>query len=188
MTFNNPFFITAGIILSALILIGIIVIIIMKVKKAPENARAIAGVSTVFVGLLFAGMLVYVVSTSMMYDLVNKKTYKSFELSDGNSTKTIIIKEYSSADETGFEIYADKDTVIGEVKTDSFLPFSDEEYQLDWKDDTVTIYFTYKNGEDGYVCKCVKADLSSKTVSESSDSDKDLSKKAGQSSAEESSS
>lgn len=188
MTFNNPFFLTALIVLGTLIIAGIITIIIMKIKKAPENARAIAGVSTVFAALILSGMLVYLVSTSMMYDLMNKKTYKPFELSNSDKTKSITIKEFSSANSTGFEVYNDKDVLLGEITTESFLPFTDEEYELDWKDNEVTIYFTFKKDDDTYICRYCKADLDKGTLSDAADADKDLSKKKDESSADKSSS
>ena len=44
----------------------------------------------------------------------------------------------------------------------------------EWKDAVVTVYFTYKNDDDGYQSKYIVVDTDKATVSECMDSDRDL--------------
>ncbi len=182
MSFSNPFFITALIVLLVLIVVGVIVILVMKKKNASEKARSIAGVSVVFAGLLLSGLLVYMITMNMMYDLVAQKRYTEFTFHNPDKSRQLVIQEYSSANETGFDVYFN-DKKLGEVTTDHYLPFSKDEIQVDWEDDEVVIYYTYQSDDDSYLCKSCRVDLKNGTVSRSVTAEKNLSKSDEDSSA-----
>lgn len=182
MSFTDPFVLTVSCICLSLIAIGIIVMLIMKKFNAPENVRAFTSVAVVFVGLLFAGFLVYVVTISMTSDVMNIRNYKEYKLESSDSSHKLLVKEYNSLKKTGFEIYADgSKEMLADIETELYLPFAKDEYKTEWDADSVSIYYTYKNSEDGYICKCCRLDLKNNKLISDEKADIDLSKKDEQS-------
>ncbi len=170
MGISKSFTLIFSIVMLSLIVIGIIIILIMKKVKAPEKVRTITSISVAFVGLIFAGYLVYDVSMGMMYNLAETKSYREYTVENDAKTQSLIIKEYNSINATGFEIYADNEK-LGDVSTDKYLPFGNGEYKLEWKDDSAKLYYTFKRLDNEYICKYCTVDLKSKSVSESADSE-----------------
>lgn len=166
MGFSNTFTIVVLSVMLALIIIGIIIILIMKKIKASDKVRAITSVAVVFVALLLAGYLVYDVSMGMMYNLVNSKSYKEYTIENDDKTLSVIVKEYNSVSATGFEIYTGNE-LLGDVATDMYLPFINNEYKPEWEDNSVKIYYTFKRTDDEYICKYCIVNLKNKSVSDS---------------------
>lgn len=175
MSFSNPFFIIATIVLLTIIAVGLVVILIMKKKKVSETKRSVTSVIVVFAALLLSGLLVYTITMNMMYDLLQRKLYTDFTFDSPDKSQQLLIKEYSSSDETGFEVY-DGEKKLGAVSTSHYLPFEQKEYEVDWAEDHVILYFTYENTDDRYICKSCRVNLKEGTVSESAVAQKDLSK------------
>ena len=175
MSFSNPFFIIATIVLLSVIVVGLVTVLIMKKKKASERVRSVTWVVIVFAALLESGLLVYTITMNMMYDLLAQKRYTEFPFDSPDKAKQLVIKEYSSSKETGFDIYY-QDEKIGEVSTLHYLPFGENEYQVDWQGEDVIITYTYENNEDNYTCKSCRVSLKNASVSESSVVEKNLAK------------
>lgn len=174
MNFSDPLFLIISVIFLSLILIGIITLLVMKKINVKESVRSFTSVGVTFLGLIYAGILVYVVSMSMMSNVMSSRQYKEYKLADDDNSRIIIVKEYNSLDGTGFELYMD-DSSLGEIKTDNYLPFKNGEYQTEWKNDILTLYYTYKNLDGKYEAKLCRIDLKAKTVSESETTDVRLS-------------
>lgn len=182
MSLSDPFVIIVSCVFLSLIAVGIITILVMKKVNAPENVRSVTSVIVVFCGLIFAGFLVYVVTISMTSDVMNIRNYKEYTLESPDSSHKLLVKEYNSFKKTGFEIYAygSKD-MLADIETELYLPFAKEEYKTEWDADTVSIYYTYQNSDDGYICKCCKLDLKNNKLISDEKSELDLSKKEEQS-------
>ena len=165
------------IIFGSLVGVGILVTLIMKKCKAPENAMTVSILITCFFALIAAGISVFLVSVNMMQDYVSIRRYTDYTLTNEDNTQSLLIKEYSSHEKTGFEIYkADApDKMLGELPTDSYLPFMTGEYTLTWQEDTVVITYTFRHTEDSYQAKQVTVSLKDGTVGESRDTDQNLS-------------
>ena len=175
MSFSNPFFIISLVVLLSVIVIGTIVMLILRKKKVSEKARSLTSITIVFAALLLCGLLVYTITMNMMYDLLAQKRYTEFPFDSPDKAKQLVIKEYSSSKETGFDIYY-QDEKIGEVSTLHYLPFGENEYQVDWQGEDVIITYTYENNEDNYTCKSCRVSLKNASVSESSVVEKNLAK------------
>ena len=147
----------ALIVLSVLIVVGIITTLIMKKCKAHENAVTISILATSFCGLLAAGALVFLVTFNMMKDYMEIKRYKEYVIENEDKTVSLTVKEYANDKVTGFELYLNGDEkMLADVNTDMFIPFGNEEYKVEWKDDSAVIYYTFHNGDDGYKARyCV---------------------------------
>ena len=172
---NVDAFSIIAIVLLALVVIGIIVLLIMKKTKVSERVLTAASLLVTFIGLLFAGVLVYIVTINMMMNLMETKQYTLFEFENKDKSAKVKIKEYRSYESTGFEIYIDdSDEMISDISTDIYLPFSADETLLEWNGDSVVIYYTFKNTDDAYESKCITVDTSKKTVSDSKKSDINL--------------
>ncbi len=164
-----------AIVLLAVIVVGIIVLFIMKKVKVSEKVMSAASLLVTLVGLLFAGVLVYIVTINMMMNLMETKQYTTFEFENEDKSAKVTIKEYRSYESTGFEIYSDdSDEMISEIPTDMYLPFSADETLLEWNGKSVVIYYTFKNTDDAYESRYITVDTSKKTVSESKKSDINL--------------
>lgn len=172
---GTEFFNIAAIILGALTAIGLVTALIVRKSKVKDKIKSIVYVAASFLGVLFAGVLVYLVSLNMMANLMEIKQYSDFTVESEDKTLSLFIKEYGSSKGTGFEIYTEENgEMIADVPTDKCLPFSSNEYIAEWGDEDVEIYFTYKNTEDEYDCRYVTVDLKKNTVSDSKKADRDL--------------
>lgn len=174
---NDSFMYVALAVLSVLIVIGIITVIIMKKTKVNGDVVAVTGLITTFFGLLAAGALVFIVSIGMMKDYVAIRRYAEPVYVTDLKDRFFYAKEYANDKSSGFEVYikgsGDK---IGDVETDGYFPFTQKEYRAEWDGAVVTVYFTYKNDDEGYQSKYVVIDTDKATVSDSMDSDEDLRK------------
>ncbi len=172
---NDSFMYVALGVLSVLIVIGLITVLIMKKAKVNGNVVAVTGLLTAFFGLLAAGALVFVVSIGMMKDYVAVKRYARPVYMTDLKDRFIFAKEYANDKSSGFEIYIKgSGDMIADIETDGYFPFTEKEYKAEWKDAVVTVYFTYKNDDDGYQSKYIVVDTDKATVSECMDSDRDL--------------
>lgn len=173
---NNSFMYVSLAVLAVLIVIGLIAIIIMKKAKASENVVSVTIISTLFCGLLVSGILVYLVSLGMMKDYIAIKRYADPRyFFNEDPEQMITVKEYSSSECTGFEVYLKNDKeMAADIETDAYLPFSAREYKIEWDNNTAKVHFTYTNDGDDYKSKYIIIDVEAGTVSESMDSDKDL--------------
>ena len=154
---NSQTITIALIILAALMVVGIITTLIMKKCKAHENAVTISILATSFCGLLAAGALVFLVTFNMMKDYMGIKRYKEYVIENDSKTVSLTVKEYANDQATGFELYLNgDDKMIADVNTDMFLPFGNKEYEVEWKDDSAVIYYTFQENDDDYRSKyCV---------------------------------
>lgn len=59
-------------ILLALVVIGILTIILMKILKKPEQPRIIISIITMCIGMLFLGILVYKINLGLAVDMMEK--------------------------------------------------------------------------------------------------------------------
>lgn len=173
---NNQTITIALIILSALIVVGIITTLILKKCKVHENAVTISILATSFCGLLAAGALVFLVTFNMMKDYMEIKRYKEYVIGNDSKTVSLKVKEYANDKATGFELYLnDDEKMIADVTTDTYIPFANNEYELEWKDDSAVIYYTFHNGDDGYKSKYCIVHFDG-SFEQPVDSDKDLRK------------
>ena len=151
---NSQVITIALIVLCGLMAVGVVTTIIMKKCKAHENAVTISILATSFCGLLAAGALVFLVTFNMMKDYMEIKRYKSFELANDDKSVVMKIVEYANDKETGFEIYLNDDgEKLADISTEGYMPFTMDEFELEWKDSAVTIYYSSKNDEEGYRAK-----------------------------------
>ena len=173
---DDSFMYAALAVLVVMIAVGIIALLIMKKVKAHENVITITILATLFCGLLASGALVYIVSLGMMKDYIAIKRYADpVYIFNEDSSRMIIVKEYSNSDCSGFEVMLkNSNKVVADIETDAYLPFSAKEYKTEWKDEKATIYFTFENSGDAYKSKYIVIDTNTGSVSESRDSDIDL--------------
>lgn len=59
-------------ILLALVVIGVLTIILMKILKKPEQPRIIISIITMCIGMLFLGILVYKINLGLAVDMMEK--------------------------------------------------------------------------------------------------------------------
>ena len=171
---NSQVITIALIVLCALMVVGIIATIIMKKCKARENAVTITILATSFCGLLAAGALVFLVTFNMMKDYMEIKRYKSFELPNEDKSVVLKVREYADDKVTGFELYLnDDDKKLADVSTEGYMPFTMDEFELEWKDSAVTIYYSFRNDEDDYISKSCTLHFDG-SFAQPVDSEKDL--------------
>lgn len=159
---------------AALTGVGAVILIIMKLAKAKEKPFVITVLATLFCALIASGALVYIVSLQMMNDYIGIRRYKDYQFINPSGS-SITVKEYSNAQESGFEVHIrGEEAVIAEFKTDHYLPFANGEDIVRFDQDTVVIHYTFKNTDDAYEAREVTVDLKEKTASEPKKSTLDL--------------
>ena len=171
---NSQTITIALIVLGALMAAGIITTLILKKCRAHENAVTISILATSFCGLLAAGALVFLVTFNMMKDYMGIKRYKEYTFENDSGTVSLTVNEYTNDTESGFELYLnDDEKKLADVNTDAYLPFGMKEYEVEWKDSSVVLYYTFRNADDGYKARCCILHFDG-TFEQPVDTDKDL--------------
>ena len=146
---NTTFMLIILAVFGGLAVAGVITTLIMKKCRAGENAVTISLLITSFMALIAAGALVFLVSVNMMKDYVNIKAYNTFTFENDAKTHKLIVREYSNDTSSGFELYFEnEEKMLADVSTDMYLPFFTKEYEVEWKDDGVTLYYTYHKDDN----------------------------------------
>lgn len=151
---DNRFMSIALVVMLSLMVFGILMLPILKKFKAKEGVVTATVIFTCFCGLVSAGALVYIVSINMMKDYVEIKRYHTYNFENSDGSRVLTVKEYSDDKVSGIELYLDdEEKKLADLRTDRYLPFGSGEYKVEWSDNSVKVFYTFRNTEEQYICR-----------------------------------